>query len=69
DNDLVRIYAGASPERRQELRAELAKDRVEDPTQLAKDFSSGAGLLGEAIQRIHNGKSVSSLFDIEGGSV
>ncbi|MEE2623187.1 MAG: ribose-phosphate pyrophosphokinase [Verrucomicrobiota bacterium] len=28
-----------------------------------------AGLLGEAIQRIHNGKSVSSLFDIEGGSV
>ena len=49
DNDLVRIYAGASPERRQELRAELAKDRVEDPTQLAKDFSSGAGLLGEAL--------------------
>ena len=28
-----------------------------------------AGLLGEAIRRIHNGKSVSSLFDIEGGSV
>lgn len=28
-----------------------------------------AGLLGEAIQRIHNGKSVSSLFDIEEGSV
>ena len=28
-----------------------------------------AGLLGEAIQRIHNGKSVSSLFDIDGGSV
>lgn len=30
---------------------------------------SVAGLLGEAIQRIHNGKSVSSLFDIEIGSV
>jgi len=30
---------------------------------------SVAGLLGEAIQRIHNGKSVSSLFDIDGGSV
>ena len=30
---------------------------------------SVAGLLGEAIQRIHNGKSVSSLFDIESGSV
>ncbi|MBL49531.1 MAG: ribose-phosphate pyrophosphokinase [Roseibacillus sp.] len=30
---------------------------------------SVAGLLAEAIQRIHNGKSVSSLFDIDGGSV
>ena len=30
---------------------------------------SVAGLLGEAIQRIHNGKSVSSLFDIDEGSV
>jgi ribose-phosphate pyrophosphokinase len=30
---------------------------------------SVAGLLGEAIQRIHNGKSVSSLFDIESESV
>ena len=30
---------------------------------------SVAGLLGEAIQRIHNGKSVSSLFDIDGESV
>jgi ribose-phosphate pyrophosphokinase len=30
---------------------------------------SVAELLGEAIQRIHNGKSVSSLFDIDGGSV
>ena len=28
-----------------------------------------AGLLGEAILRIHNGKSVSSLFDIDSGSV
>jgi len=28
-----------------------------------------AGLLGEAIQRIHDGESVSSLFDIENGSV
>ena len=28
-----------------------------------------AALLGEAIQRIHNGKSVSSLFDIDSGSV
>ena len=28
-----------------------------------------AGHLGEAILRIHNGKSVSSLFDIDGGSV
>ena len=28
-----------------------------------------AGLMGEAIQRIHDGKSVSSLFDIDGGSV
>ncbi len=30
---------------------------------------SVAALLGEAIQRIHSGKSVSSLFDIDGGSV
>ena len=30
---------------------------------------SVAGLLGEAIQRIHDGKSVSSLFDIRGSSV
>jgi ribose-phosphate pyrophosphokinase len=30
---------------------------------------SVAELLGDAIQRIHNGKSVSSLFDIDGGSV
>lgn len=28
-----------------------------------------ARLMGEAIQRIHNGKSVSSLFDIDGGTV
>ena len=30
---------------------------------------SVAGLMGEAIQRIHNGKSISSLFDIDEGSV
>jgi phosphoribosylpyrophosphate synthetase len=28
-----------------------------------------AGLFGEAIQRIHNGKSVTSLFDIDAPSV
>lgn len=79
DNGAKRIFAGISHAVLGELGCRRIAESVIDEV-ITTDSTppvceekvtplSIAGLMGEAIQRIHDGKSVSSLFDIGGGSV
>lgn len=81
-NGAKRIFAGVSHAVLGELGCQrimaseidevITTDSTPPPPESCREkvtILSISGLLGEAIQRIHNGKSVSSLFDIEGGSV
>ena len=78
-NGAGRIFAGVSHAVLTELGCDRIRDSVIDelittdstPSTCEEKVTkvSVAGLLAEAIQRIHDGESVSSLFDIENGSV
>ena len=68
-NDTVRIYAGAPPERRKELRQEIETSLRDDPTETAEDFVAGAGVLGEALLETPEQVLGSFARSIRGGDV
>lgn len=48
-SDLVRVYAAADPEKRQQIRDEMQTSLSREPAQAARDFGAGLDTLGGAI--------------------